>query len=229
MVNLTKLENILDVHFDNADLLLQALVHRSYLNENPDFRVGHNERLEFLGDAILELVVTEYLYKNYENPEGELTSWRAALVNANNLAENALKIGLNDFILLSRGEAKDKGKARQYILANAFEAVIGAIYLDQGLKGAEEFIKDKLLPDLKLILERKSYRDAKSLFQELAQDKAGITPNYEVIKEWGPDHVKKFKIGVFLGEELIAEGEGGSKQEGEQKAAEAAIAKKQWQ
>lgn len=226
--NLTKLEKILEFHFDNPDLLLQAIVHRSYLNENPDFHVGHNERLEFLGDAVLELVVTEYLYKNYENPEGELTAWRAALVNTRSLSEKSLQMGLNDFVLLSRGEAKDKGKARQIILANTFEAIIGAIYLDKGLKEAGFFLENNLLPDLKSILEQKTYRDAKSLFQELAQDKVGITPSYEVLKEWGPDHAKKFRVGIFLEDELVAEGEGDSKQNAQQKAAEAGIVKKQW-
>jgi len=228
MKDLSKLEKILDVKFNDKDLLQQALVHRSYLNENPDFKLNHNERLEFLGDAVLELVVTCHLYQNYDNPEGELTNWRAALVNAKKLAEVAEKIDLNDFLLLSRGEARDTGRARQYILANAMEALIGSIYLDQGLEAAEKFITKNILSQLPEILKEGAYRDAKSLFQEEAQEREGITPSYEVIDEWGPDHAKHFKVGVFLNDDLVAEGEGSSKQEAQQKAAEAALQLKGW-
>ncbi|OGZ34259.1 MAG: ribonuclease III [Candidatus Portnoybacteria bacterium RBG_19FT_COMBO_36_7] len=222
------LEKKIGVEFKNKELLQQSLTHRSYLNENPEFGLGHNERLEFLGDAVLELVVTEYLYRNYPNPEGELTNWRAALVNAKMLAQIAGVIGLNDYVLLSRGEAKDFGRARNYILANALEALIGAIYYDQGIEKATEFIKDKVLVHLPEILEEGTYRDAKSKFQEEAQERDGITPTYEVMDEWGPDHAKHFKIGVFLGEELVAEGQGPSKQEAQQKAAENALKVKNW-
>ena len=221
-------EKKIGVDFKNKDVLLQALTHRSYINENPKWHLDHNERLEFLGDAVLELVVTDYLYKNYPNPEGELTNWRAAIVNAVILAKICEKFNLNDYILLSRGEAKDVGRARQYILANAIEALIGAIYLDQGYKKAEEFINRFIVVELLAIIEQKAYRDAKSLFQEEAQDRVGITPTYEVLKEWGPDHARHFDIGVFLGDELVAKGEGLSKQEAQQAAAEEGLKKKGW-
>jgi len=228
MNDLSNLEKKIGVKFNDQELLKQSLTHRSYLNENPDFNLGHNERLEFLGDAVLELVVTEYLYRNYQNPEGELTNWRAALVNAKMLAEIATELGLNNYVLLSRGEAKDSGRARNYILANALEALIGAIYYDQGIEKSADFIKDKILVHLPEILKQGTYRDAKSKFQEEAQDRAGVTPTYEVLDEWGPDHAKHFKIGVFLGDELVAEGQGPSKQEAQQKAAENALKKKEW-
>ncbi|MBI3274075.1 MAG: ribonuclease III [Candidatus Colwellbacteria bacterium] len=225
---LTDFQKKIGVKFKNSNLLLQALTHRSYLNENPKWHLDHNERLEFLGDAVLELVVTDYLYANYPNPEGELTNWRAAIVNAVILAKISAKFDLNDYVLLSRGEAKDTGRARQYILANAIEAVIGAIYLDQGYKKSEEFIKKFVIEELPSIIEQKLYRDAKSLFQEEAQDRVGITPTYEVVKEWGPDHARHFDVGVFLGDELVAKGEGLSKQEAQQAAAEEALKKKGW-
>ncbi|HWA64333.1 MAG TPA: ribonuclease III [Candidatus Paceibacterota bacterium] len=227
-MDISRLETKIEVTFKNKDVLLQALTHRSYLNENPSWRLDHNERLEFLGDAVLELVVTEYLYNNYPNPEGELTNWRAALVNAVMLAQISAQFDLNDFMLLSRGEAKDTGRARQYILANAMEAVIGAIYLDQGYAAADTFIKKFILTELPRIIEKRLYRDAKSRFQEEAQERVGITPNYEVIDEWGPDHARNFKVGVYLGTELVAEGEGQSKQEAQQNAADAALQKKGW-
>jgi len=223
-----KLEEKLSVKFNKPELLQQALTHRSFLNENSNFSLEHNERLEFLGDAVLELVVTEYLYRNYPNPEGELTSWRAALVNAKKLAEVAEVLDINDFLLLSRGEAKDSGRARQYILANAFEALVGAIYLDQGFEASKNFLESRLINYLPEILKSGMYRDAKSSFQEEAQERVGITPSYEVIDEWGPDHAKQFKIGVFLDEELVAEGQGNSKQEAQQKAAEEALRAKGW-
>jgi len=228
MKDLSKLEERTGVVFKNKDLLQQALVHRSFLNENSDFHLEHNERMEFLGDAVLELVVTKYLYEKYHNPEGELTNWRAALVNAKKLAEIAEIIGLNDFLLLSRGEAKDTGRARQYILANAMEALIGAIYLDRGIDVAQVFIEKNVLSHLSQILEEGAYRDAKSLFQEEAQERAGTTPSYEVLDEWGPDHAKHFKVGVFLGDEKVAEGDGVSKQEAQQKAAEEGLRVKGW-
>jgi len=227
-MDISKLEEKIGVEFKNKDLLLQALTHRSYLNENPSWRLDHNERLEFLGDAVLELVVTEHLYSNYPNPEGELTNWRAAIVNAVILSDITKAFDLNEFMLLSRGEAKDTGRARQYILANAIEALIGAIYLDQGYDKAAEFIKRFILSELPRIIEQRLYRDAKSLFQEKAQEKVNITPNYEVLDEWGPDHARNFKVGVYLGKELVAEGEGPSKQEAQQKAAEAGLKAKGW-
>ncbi|KKU85712.1 MAG: ribonuclease III [Candidatus Yanofskybacteria bacterium RIFCSPHIGHO2_01_FULL_44_22] len=226
--NLSLLEGNIGYEFKNKDLLLQALTHRSYLNENPKWRLDQNERLEFLGDAVLELVVTEYLYKNFPNPEGEMTNWRAALVNAVMLSQITKEFDLNDFMLLSRGEAKDTGRARQYILANAIEALIGAIYLDGGYEPASEFIEKFVLKELPRIIEDRLYRDAKSLFQEQAQDKVGITPSYEVLEEWGPDHARNFKIGVFLEKEMAGVGQGPSKQEAQQAAAEDALKKKGW-
>jgi ribonuclease-3 len=229
MRDFKELQKRLGLEFKNIDLLKQALVHRSYLNENPGFYLGHNERLEFLGDAVLELVVTEYLYNKYPNPEGELTNWRASLVNSKMLAKLAKKLNIEDCLYLSRGESKDKNtKARQYILANAFEAIVGAIYLDGGYKKAREFIERNLLPELPKILENKLYLDPKSRFQEKAQEHTGITPNYRVLSESGPDHNKKFKMAVFIGDELIASGTGSSKQEAEEKAAAAGLKKKGW-
>ncbi len=221
-------ENIIHVQFRNKDLLLNALTHRSYINENPSWHLEHNERLEFLGDAVLELVVTEHLYRTYPNPEGELTNWRAALVNAIMLAKIASKLNVNDYMLLSRGEAKDTGRARQYILANAMEAIIGAVYLDQGYQASAKFIHEFVMPELPDILADKSYKDAKSSFQEQAQERVGITPSYEVLQEWGPDHAKNFKVGVFLHKELVAEGVGPAKQDAQQAAAEAALKAKGW-
>jgi len=226
--NLSSLEKTIGISFNNTDILQQALVHRSYLNENPDFPLKDNERLEFLGDAVLEMVVTEYLYSNYPNPEGELTSWRAALVNAKMLAKVAEHLKMNDYLMLSRGEAKDNGRARQYILANATEALIGAIYLDQGYEKTSQFITKEILKELPQIIKKRLYQDPKSIFQEQSQDRVGVTPVYEVIKEWGPDHAKNFVVGVYLEKELIAEGQGVSKQEAQEKAAEAALNKKGW-
>ena len=172
--------------------------------------------------------MTEYLYENYKNPEGDLTSWRASLVNSKMLAQIAHEIGVNDFLLLSRGEAKDTGRAREYILANAVEAMIGAIYLDQGYTPAADMIQRHIIPKLPEIIEQKLYRDPKSHFQEEAQERVAITPTYEVLDEWGPDHSKNFVIGVFLGKDMVAKGEGNSKQEAQEKAAEHALEKKGW-
>ena len=230
MKDFSNLEKKIGVHFKNKDLLKQAFVHRSYINENPNFEPSHNERLEFLGDAVLELVVTENLYQNYPNPEGELTNWRASLVNSQMLAKLAKKLALEDYLYLSRGEAKDKNsKARAYILANCFEALIGSIYLDQGYQTAKKFIAKYLLPELTEILAKQLYLDPKSKFQEIAQDKLGITPTYQVLKETGPDHAKKFKVGVYLDSNLIAAGLGTSKQEAQVKAAAIALKKKNWE
>jgi ribonuclease III len=223
------LELSLNISFKDKNSLVQAFIHRSYLNENPDSGLQHNERLEFLGDAVLELVVTENLYQDYpDKPEGELTTWRAALVNSKMLSEIARSLKFNDFLLLSRGEGQEEGKARDYILANTMEAFIGALYLDQGLKVCEKFIEDHILSRLPAILSEKLFEDAKSRFQELAQEKVGSTPTYQVIEEWGPDHAKNFKVGVLLGSEVIAEGRGTSKQEAEQDAASQALRKKEW-
>ena len=227
-MNLEDLELNLKTKFNNKDLLTQALTHRSYLNENPNFHLDHNERLEFLGDAVLELVVTEYLYKNYTNPEGELTAWRASLVNSKMLAIVGAELGINDHLLLSKGESKDEGRARQYIITNAMEAIIGAIYLDKGYEDASVFIHNFILPKLGDIIEKELHKDAKSLFQELAQEKTGITPTYKVLKESGPDHDRSFIVGVFLSDEKYGEGEGMSKQEAQQAAAGSALKNKGW-
>ncbi|MBU1137162.1 ribonuclease III [Patescibacteria group bacterium] len=228
-MDLSSLEKKLKIEFNNKDFLNQALVHRSYINENPDFKLEDNERLEFLGDAVLELVVTEHLYRNYPNPEGDLTSWRAALVNAKMLSSIAQRLDINDFLFLSKGENKDTGRARHYILANALEAIIGAAYLDQGYEKTSQFIEREILKELPDIIKHKIYRDPKSRFQEEAQERVGITPTYEVIKEWGPDHAKNFIIGVYLGEEEVAQGQDASKQEAQEKAAESALKKKGWE
>jgi ribonuclease-3 len=210
--------------------LKQAFVHRSYLNENKDFSIGHNERLEFLGDAVLELVITDYLYKKYpEKPEGEMTSLRSALVNTNTLYAVAQTLGLNDFLLLSKGEAKDTGRARQYILANTVESVIGAIYLDMGYETSKKFIYDHICPHLDKVVEARSWIDSKSLFQEKAQEHEGITPAYKTIKETGPDHDKHFTVGVYLKKDLVAQGEGDSKQSAEQAAAKRALENRGWE
>lgn len=223
------LESALGVTFQNKEHLQQALVHRSFLNENPEFSLSHNERLEFLGDAVLELVVTEHLYNNYPNPEGELTNWRAALVNANMLSEIAKGLTIEDYLYLSRGEAKDReSKARHYILANAIEAVIGAMYLDQGYAVAAEFIGRAVIAKLPYILEHKLYMDPKSKLQEIAQEKLGVTPQYKTLEEKGPDHNKWFTVGVFLGEESAGQGEGSSKQEAQVAAAVNAMENKGW-
>lgn len=229
MNDLASLEQAIGVSFSNKDLLKQACVHRSYLNENRKFPLGHNERLEFLGDAVLELVVTEYLYQNYNNPEGELTNWRAALVNARTLSDAAEQFNLYDYLHLSKGEAQDDNpKARSYILANAFEAVIGAIYLDQGWEAAKDFLTRSILSRLKEILEKKLYVDPKSRLQEASQEHVGRTPHYKTLEETGPDHSKHFIIGVYLDEEELAQGEGSSKQEAQVAAAEKALETKGW-
>ncbi|HNX10653.1 MAG TPA: ribonuclease III [bacterium] len=226
----TDLEKNLGVNFKNSKLLEQALTHRSYLNEHPDFTGGHNERLEFLGDAVLEIVITEFLYNAYpDTPEGDLTNWRASLVNAKMLYQVAAELGVEDNLRLSKGEAKDKNtKARQYILANAMEAIIGAMYLDQGLEISRRFVIAHLIPKLEYILSNELYLDPKSKFQELAQEKEGVTPIYKTLSEEGPDHEKVFTVGLYLNEELVATGVGLSKQEAQVKAAELGLQNKGW-
>lgn len=229
MANFSDFEKKTKIIFKNKSLLEQAFIHRSYINENPGVKLSHNERLEFLGDAVLELVVTDFLYKKYPSyTEGELTSLRSALVNAVIIAEVASKVGMNDYLLLSKGEAKDNGKARQYILANTFEAYVGALYMDQGLEAAEKFIQKYLLPKTEEIVSKKLWRDAKSLVQEKAQEFVNVTPAYKVLSESGPDHDKHFTVGIFFGANKIAEGRGQSKQEAEQKAAESALKERNW-
>lgn len=229
MNDLSSLEKALGVTFSKSDLLQQALVHRSYLNEHRDFPLDHNERLEFLGDAVLELVVTEHLYNGYPNPEGELTNWRAALVNSQMLSMAAHAFEIEKYLLLSRGESKDENsKSRNSILANAFEAIIGALYIDQGFEPCRAFIESSILKELPRILKNKLYLDAKSRFQEAVQEHLGVTPTYEVLEETGPDHDKQFVVGVFVGEEMIAQGEGSSKHEAQFRAAERGLQIKGW-
>ncbi len=229
MIQFSEFEKNTKIFFTDKNLLKQAFIHRSFINENPGSNLCHNERLEFLGDAVLELIVTDFLYKKYPHyTEGELTAVRSALVNAIIISEVASKIGMNDYLLLSKGEAKDNGKARQYILANTYEAYIGAAYLDQGYKAVDKFVTDTLLPHTEEIVSKKLWRDAKSLVQEKAQEFVQVTPLYKVLHETGPDHDKHFTVGIFFGPNLIAEGKGKSKQEAEQKAAEAALKLKNW-
>jgi len=222
------LENILEVSFKNQNLFQEALIHRSYLNEHPECSLKHNERLEFLGDSVLELLVSEYLYKEFQRPEGEMTNLRAALVNSETLGEIAKKLKIEDYLFLSKGEAKDTGRARQYILANVFEACIGAIYIDQGYEAAKQFVAGQLFAKTDEIVRKRLWQDAKSRFQEMSQEHANVTPTYETLSQQGPDHDRVFTVGVFLRKQLVAEGEGRSKQEAEQQAAEKAIVAKGW-
>lgn len=229
MQDFSEFEKKLNYNFKNKKLLTEAFTHRSYLNENPSWPDPHNERLEFLGDAVLELIITERIFGDFpEKPEGELTGLRSALVNASMLSRVATELEMNNFMLLSRGEAKDLGRARAYILANAVEALIGALYLDGGHKEAKKFIENNIASKIDEVLQKKLYRDSKSFFQERAQEIAGLTPNYRVLKEWGPDHDKHFVVGVYLEDELVASGEGPSKQEAEQNAAEDALEVRGW-
>lgn len=215
--------------FKNKTLLRTAFTHRSYINENKGAKLEQNERLEFLGDAVLELVTTDFLFREYTtHTEGDLTTYRSALVNAITLSEIAGNLNMNDFLLLSRGESKDTGRARQFILANTFEAVVGAIYMDGGYEPAKDFIDRVLLSFADKLISRGNLVDAKSMFQEKAQDEVGVTPSYKLVKESGPDHDKLFTIGVFLGKDQIALGEGQSKQDAEQDAAQKAIEAKGW-
>ena len=230
MKDFSKLEELIGLKFKDANLLKQAVVHRSYLNEHPDFALHHNERLEFLGDAVLEIIVTETLFRDYKTtPEGDLTNWRASLVNYKMLAEVANELGLEKYLYLSKGESKDKNsKARQYILANAMEALIGAVYLDQGIRPTKKFVKTFILSKLDNILKNQLYLDPKSKFQERAQELYGITPHYKVLSEAGPDHAKEFVVGLYLDNELIAQGQGTSKQEAQVAAAAEGLRNKSW-
>jgi ribonuclease-3 len=218
-----ELESILGVKIKNSDIYLSAFTHRSYLNENRGFALPHNERLEFLGDAVLELAATEYLYKNYPHPEGELTNFRSALVNYKMLSDIAKRLGFEKFLLMSRGEAKDTGRARQVILANCIEAVIGAMYLDLGYQETCNFIAREVLVELPQVIKGGSYVDPKSKLQEIIQEKKGLTPTYGVISETGPDHNKEFVVGAFVGQDEVGRGTGPSKQEAELAAAENAL------
>jgi ribonuclease-3 len=222
-LNQKELEAILGVKIKNSDIYLSAFTHRSYLNENRSFALPHNERLEFLGDAVLELASTEYLYKNYPHPEGELTNFRSALVNYKMLSDIAKRLGFEQFLLMSRGEAKDTGRARQVILANCIEAVIGAMYLDLGYQETCNFIAREVLVELPQVIKGGSYVDPKSKLQEIIQEKRGLTPTYGVVSETGPDHNKEFVVGAFVGNEEVGRGTGPSKQEAELSAAENAL------
>ncbi len=229
MKNFHILEESVNVFFNDKDLLKKAFVHRSYINEHPDFEMGHNERLEFLGDAVLELVVTEYLFRHHHNAEGDLTAYRASLVNSKMLSRVGSDLNFNNYLLLSKGESKDtESRARGFIIADAVEAFIGAMYLDQGSEIASKFIIEYVIVHLEEVLEKKLYQDPKSALQEKAQEKRGITPRYEVMEEEGPDHQKLFRVGVYFEESMITDGKGSNKQEAEEDAAKKALEKNNW-
>ena len=228
-MDFSQFEQKAQLKFTNKDLLKQAFVHRSYINENKQSGLSHNERLEFLGDAVLELVITDFLYKKYtDKTEGDLTAYRSALVNADTCAGIASGLGMGEYLLLSKGESKDTGRARQYILANALEALIGAVYIDQGYDSAKGFIERNFTQLIDTIISEGSHVDSKSLFQEKAQEFDGITPSYKTVKESGPDHEKRFTVGVYVGKDLVATGEGESKQDAEQVAAREALKVRGW-
>ncbi|MCA9335081.1 ribonuclease III [Candidatus Saccharibacteria bacterium] len=213
----------LGFEFEHIDYLITALTHRSYVNEHRKSVKEHNERLEFLGDAVLELAVTDYLYNHFDEPEGILTSWRSSLVRTESIGEAGHKLGYESLLRMSRGEKNGSQRARQQILANAFEAVIGAIYLEKGYKAAEQFIAKHILSKLDDILESGSWRDPKSHLQEVSQRIDSMTPVYKVLSEEGPDHDKVFTLGVFVGNTLMGQGVGSSKQNAQQEAARAAL------
>lgn len=221
--NFLDIQEKLDIHFTDTELLKRAFIHRSYINEVNDPSLEHNERLEFLGDAVLELVVTDYLYKTFNNPEGELTNWRSSIVRGEELAKVSLSLGIGEMLFLSKGEEKSGGRTRNLILANTFEALIGAIYLDRGYDTASDFIHKHLIVLLPEIIEKKLYVDPKSHLQELCQEAKSATPEYKVISEEGPDHSKVFKVGVYAKTEKIGEGKGTSKQKAEADAAKNAL------
>ncbi len=229
MIDFSQFEKKTNIIFNDKKLLEQAFIHRSYINENSGLKLSHNERLEFLGDAVLELIVTDYLYNKYpDQDEGSLTAYRSALVNAVIIGEIAHGLGMNEYLLLSKGEAKDIGKARGYILANTYEAYVGAVYLDRGYDVVKGFIAETLLIKIETIIAKKLWRDSKSLVQEKSQEYLNVTPSYKVLNETGPDHDKHFTIGIYFGDDLIAEGKGKSKQEAEQAAAHRALEVKEW-
>jgi ribonuclease III len=229
MIDFSQFEKKTNIIFNDKKLLEQSFIHRSYINENTGSNLSHNERLEFLGDAVLELIVTDYLYKKYpDSNEGDLTAYRSSLVNAITIGEIALTLGMNEYLLLSKGEAKDIGKARGYILANTYEAYVGAVYLDRGYDVVKDFIAKTLFNKIDTIIAKKLWRDPKSLVQEKSQEYLNVTPLYKVLHETGPDHDKHFTIGIFFADDLIAEGKGKSKQEAEQIAAQKALEIKEW-
>ena len=225
----SQFERKIGLSFADEAILRSAFTHRSYINEHKHENIEHNERLEFLGDAVLELATTHFLYTKFrDKAEGELTALRSALVNTNTLSDTASSLGMNDYLLLSKGEEKDTGRARAFLLANAFEAVVGAIYLDQGYDAAVRFVTQFLFVKIDEIVDKRLWLDAKSHFQERSQDEMGVTPQYSTIKETGPDHDKKFIVGVYLRDALVAQGEGKSKQEAEQDAARAGLVARGW-
>lgn len=228
ITNMSELAEKIGITIKNQELLQEAMTHRSFLNENRDYKLDHNERLEFLGDAVLELVVTKFLFENYTNPEGEMTAWRAALVNGEMLARVAGEIGVEPYLMMSKGETKDTGRARNYLLANSIESIIGAIYLDQGYDAASDFIARVILIHMDEVLEKKLYLDSKSYFQEKAQEHMSITPHYEVIEEAGPDHDRHFTVAVYLDKEKVGVGDGPSKQDAQRAAAQDGLEKKDW-
>jgi ribonuclease-3 len=228
-MNFALLEKSLGVVFRDRSLLKQALTHKSYLNENRTWPLGQNERLEFLGDAVLELIVTEWLFGKFPRaPEGQMTEYRSSLVRIEVLSDLAGKIGLNDYLLLSRGEAKDTGRARDLILGNAVEAVIGAIYLDQGYEHTKNFVSKHVLSQANALIAQGESRNSKSRLQELVQARRRVTPIYKLLEQSGPDHAKQFLVGVYFGDELIAQGQGVAKQLAEEDAAEVALALPEW-
>ncbi len=223
-MSISNLEKTIEYNFKDQSFLKEAMTHRSYLNENTDWKFPHNERLEFLGDAVLELAVTEELFNRFPNDdEGKLTTLRAALVNYQILAQIGKEIILDKEILLSKGEAKDTGKARDVIIANAMEALIGAIYLDSDYSQIKNFVNKFILIKVEEVLRNGSYKDAKSLLQEKMQSEKKITPTYKNLEESGPEHQKLFKVGVYSEDEFLASGEGYSKQEAEVEAAKKAL------
>lgn len=217
--DIKRVEKILNIKIQNIVLFETAFTHRSYLNEHPEYLNTSNERLEFLGDAVLQLLSSEYLFNNYKSSEGVLTNYRASIVCTASLAEESRRLGYGDLLYLSNGEEVSGGRDREYILANTFEAVLGALYLEKGLEFCKSFIEKELLYKMDNIIKEQAYKDAKSIFQELAQEKVGITPSYEVLDSWGADHEKVFKIGVYLEKDLYGIGEGSSKQKAQQQAA----------
>jgi len=228
MFDATSLESIFGFKIKDPNLFERSFIHKSYVNENPGLR--HNERLEFLGDAVLELVVTDYLFRHFSNkPEGDLTALRSALVRGSNLAKVSKTLEIGQFLILSKGEEQSGGRHKDYILANLCEAVIGAIYLDQGYEVAKEFIDENVIATLDEILASKSYIDAKTHFQEMAQEHENTTPEYTLEDESGPDHNKVFRMAVYLNDEKVAIGAGSSKQKAEQDAAKNALELKGWE
>lgn len=222
---ITFARDVLGLEFNDIQILVTAFTHRSYVNEHKKTAKEHNERLEFLGDAVLELVVTKHLYLNFSEPEGVLTNWRSALVRTESIGAAAVRLGFEPLLRLSRGEKRGTARARSQILANSFEAVIGAIYLDLGYDAAEKFIGESLLVTFDEILETGSWQDPKSYLQEIIQSKVGFTPQYRVISEEGPDHDKNFTVGAYVDGKIIGKGEGPSKQAAQVAAAEKALKK----